>query len=133
MLTMGNTLWSGLVHLLGLQHTAIHHDVRQIREEQDALVETGGKQCASQLAQYGNANEQWIRTVAQHELIPQMQDLVQRENICNIHYTSLKTRKLKDFNRLNRNPRENMVRNQGMANSSGMKLMLAKCRARSGS
>lgn len=32
-LAMSNTLRCGLVHLLGLQHTAIHHDIGQVGEE----------------------------------------------------------------------------------------------------
>lgn len=81
MLTVRYTLRSRLVHLLGLQDTTFHHNVRQIGEEQYALIEAGREQGTPKLAENRNPDEQRIGAVAQHQLVPQMQDLVQREHV----------------------------------------------------
>lgn len=127
---MRYALRCALVHLLGLNHTALHDNVGQVGEEQDALIEARVEQCGLQLLQYGNANEERVGAVAQHQLVPQMQNLVQWKNICKQVQQSI-TRQ--SVSQSGADLRENMVRNQGMANSSGIKLMLAKCCASSGS
>lgn len=75
-LTMRDAFGGALVHLLGLNDAVLHHNVRQIGEEQDALVEARAEQRALELLQYGDANEERIRTVAQHQFVPQVEDLV---------------------------------------------------------
>lgn len=57
MLAMRYALRRALVHLLRLNHTALHNNVWQVGEEQNTLIEARAEQCALQLLQYGNANE----------------------------------------------------------------------------
>lgn len=54
----------------------------QVREKQDALIEAISQEAIPELLQYGHADTEWERGVAQQECVPQVKDLVQWEHIC---------------------------------------------------
>lgn len=80
-LPIGDAPRRELVHRFGIVDASLHHDVRQVAEQQDALVEAGLEQGVLQLLQDSNADEQRVRVVPQDQLVPQVEYFVQRKYV----------------------------------------------------